>query len=247
MATKPTDAALWATDANYPNDGGIAAASQTKTAASPTLRARGFRPGRKVAGQIINEWMNNVGRWTEWLKDGVLGAVEFTTLLVTGNATINGNLTVGGQLYHGQQSKPIPYNLATPEFDTDWDRLSANPMWGILGSATTKLRYPVIGLREFDKIHSVGVLYEKGSDAGTTLNMRLVKSQGGIGGSDGFAVVATHAGAAFNAPGHSQMTLSAPDPTIVQAYVSYFIEVWSSTGSNLDGFGSAYVNVSHPA
>lgn len=232
MSTKPSTLPRWA------STGGAAIVTP-----SSGVQDVGWIPGLRPRAQYEN-WRAKLSyQWLQYLSDGAFqGPHSFDDMV-----SIDGGIKVTAFDYYDELGRTyaIPYNLATPDNDADFDRLSANPMWGILGSATSKLRYPLTPLREGDRILSVGVLYEKGSDTGTTLNMRLVKSRGGTGGTDGYDVVATHAGAAFNAPGHSQMTLSASDEDVAQ-YVSYFIEVWSTTGSNLDGFGSAYFTKSHP-
>lgn len=103
---KPTDLAPWATDANYPNDAEPEANTPTKVALTtePTV---GWRPGKKPPAQKMNWWQNVVGRWIQWLNDGVWEAVS---LALTGDLTSGGNVEADNLYFTSTETKQLNIN-----------------------------------------------------------------------------------------------------------------------------------------
>lgn len=88
---KPTDPALWATDANFVAVGEDWDGEATKVAPSGGRLAEGWEPEMFPPAEEWNWWMNLVGQWTEYLDDGLL----------EGNHEIDGDLLVTGNISGG--------------------------------------------------------------------------------------------------------------------------------------------------
>lgn len=65
---KPTAPAVWAVDTSY--IGGDEDGEDTKVE-SIEGATQGWRPGAIPPAEYYNHWQNNVGKWTEYLDDGV--------------------------------------------------------------------------------------------------------------------------------------------------------------------------------
>lgn len=105
MSAKPSAVPSWATDANYTS--GPETGNPTKVALSLGAKAQGWRPGDPLAAQNLNDWMNDVGEWLQYLSDGDFEddvSVEGSfTAGAPSNASGTASATIGGeQLALGQ-------------------------------------------------------------------------------------------------------------------------------------------------
>lgn len=81
-AHQPTVRAPWATQANYPHDASPEQDTPTKITYSSGKSDYGFRPGEEPTGMELNDWLNRIGLWVDYLANGNLDgpiAIDTTT------------------------------------------------------------------------------------------------------------------------------------------------------------------------
>jgi hypothetical protein len=96
MSTKPSIVTTWATDAAYV--GGTYDGETNKATPGATLIAQGYEPNVKPTAQNLNQRLNAIGTWLQYLNDGAFeGASTFnSTLGVTGAVLMSSTLGVTG-------------------------------------------------------------------------------------------------------------------------------------------------------
>lgn len=98
MSAKPSAVPSWATDTNYTS--GPEIGNPTKVALSLGAKAQGWRPGDPLGAQNLNDWMNDVGEWLQYLNDGAfednLSVEGSFTAGVAGNVTGTTSAQIGG-------------------------------------------------------------------------------------------------------------------------------------------------------
>ncbi len=91
---KPTDLAIWSTDANYPMDAAPEEGTPTKVAPVLGKQQLGYRPAEEPPATTDNWWRNVVHQWIEYID----AAVWDGDLTVDGNLTVTGDTTLEGDL-----------------------------------------------------------------------------------------------------------------------------------------------------
>lgn len=187
MATKPAAAAIWATDTNYPAGPEPEAGTPTKVAVTSEQETIGWRPGEEPTAQIMNDWQNNVSRWTAYLNDGLLDGdheidgnltvkVNLTVeddVQVDGAVDVDGIATVNGALVTGPNADSYHEGDRYMSFEgrvvTGFDNHGAGSLtssegndenWIQFDTVGNSVRYPCHGLRVGDRVHTVWVTYE---------------------------------------------------------------------------------------
>jgi hypothetical protein len=122
---KPSTVFAWATDSAY--SGGDEDGEANKIAPTSGKRAEGWEPGEEPAPEVLNDVLNHIGQWIEYLDSGffegdvqvdgdlyVLEGLNVSEASSLADVIVDGDVVLtGGDVYH-ESPQSIDLNLNNP-------------------------------------------------------------------------------------------------------------------------------------